>query len=128
MHSQPLIAVSDVEASSRWYSHLLNCQSAHGGREYDRLEWNGELILQLHHWDAHEHPYMGDPESKPYGNGVLLWFQTDDFDAAIDRADTLKAEILEKPHINPSAQHRECWIRDPDGYVIVLASAHGDLG
>jgi hypothetical protein len=110
------------------YCHLLNCQSTHGGLEYGRLVWGGELILQLHLWDAHEHPYLGDPVSKPYGNAVLLWFQTDEFDAAIERADFIKAEILENPHINPSARHRECWIRDPDGYVIVLASAHGDLG
>lgn len=128
MHSQPLIAVHDVEASSRWYCELLNCQSGHGGQEYERLVWGGELILQLHQWDAHAHPYMGDPESKSHGNGVLLWFQTDEFDAAMARAVALEAEVLEEPHINPNAQHRECWIRDPDGYVVVLASAQGKLG
>ena len=31
MRPQPLIAVLDVEASSRWYQRLLGCQSAHGG-------------------------------------------------------------------------------------------------
>jgi hypothetical protein len=31
MRPQPLIAVTDVEASSRWYQRLLGCQSAHGG-------------------------------------------------------------------------------------------------
>jgi hypothetical protein len=31
MRPQPLICVRDVEASSRWYQRLLNCQSAHGG-------------------------------------------------------------------------------------------------
>ena len=71
---------------------------------------------------------MGDRDSQPYGNGVVLWFQTDEFDAAIERARDLEAEILEEPHINPNAQHRECWIRDPDGYVVVLAGAHGDVG
>ena len=128
MRPQPLIAVPDVEASSRWYQRLLACQSGHGGPEYERLVAGGELILQLHRWDAHEHPYMGDVDSKPYGNGVLLWFQTDDFDAAVERARELEAEILEAPHVNRNAGHRECWIRDPDGYVIVLASAYGDLG
>lgn len=128
MRPQPLIAVADVEASSRWYRRLLNCQSGHGGREYERLLSGGQLVLQLHHWDAHEHPHMGNPKQKPYGNGVLLWFEIDDFDAAIERARTLQAEILEEPHVNPNAQHRECWIRDPDGYVVVLASSHGDLG
>ena len=127
MRSQPLIAVHDVEASSSWYQRLLNCQSAHGGTEYERLVVEGELILQIHHWDAHEHPHMGDPKSKPYGNGVLLWFETQEFDAAIKRARDLDAEILEEPYVNPNAQHRECWIRDPNGYVVVLASSHGDV-
>ena len=31
MRPQPLITVTDVEASSRWYQRLLGCQSAHGG-------------------------------------------------------------------------------------------------
>ena len=126
MRAQPLIAVHDVEASSRWYCGLLDCESAHGGREYERLVWGGELVLQLHHWDAHEHPHLGDPASRPYGNGVLLWFQSGDFDAAVERAVAMGIEFLEKPHVNPSAGHRECWLRDPDGYVVVLASAYGD--
>lgn len=37
MRPQPLIVVTDVEASSRWYQRLLGCRSAHGGPEYERL-------------------------------------------------------------------------------------------
>ena len=37
MRPQPLICVQDVEASSQWYQRLLNCQSAHGGPNYERL-------------------------------------------------------------------------------------------
>ena len=85
------------------------------------------MILQLHRWDAHEHPYMGDPRSKPCGNGVLPWFQTDGFDAAVEGARTLDAGILEEPHVNTNANHRECWLRDPDGYVVVLAGACGEI-
>ena len=128
MRPQPLIAVRDVEASSRWYQHLFGCQSGHGGREYERLLFERDLVLQLHAWDvAHDqHPHLGRADLKPYGNGVLLWFETDRFDAAVGRARELKAVILEEPHVNPNAQHRECWISDPDGYVVVLASAYGD--
>ena len=44
MRPQPLIAVTDVEASSRWYQRLLGCQNAHGGAEYERLalEWRAD--------------------------------------------------------------------------------------
>jgi catechol 2,3-dioxygenase-like lactoylglutathione lyase family enzyme len=121
MQVQPMIAVRDVAASSRWYQALLGCKSGHGGPEYEQLLHDGRLILQLHHWDAHEHPNLGDPASKPYGNGVLLWFQTDAFDAAVDRATRIRAEVLEPPKVNPNARHREIWLRDPEGYTVVIA-------
>jgi catechol 2,3-dioxygenase-like lactoylglutathione lyase family enzyme len=128
MKPQPLIAVRDVEARSRWYQQLLGCTSGHGGAEYERLvDPAGNLILQLHAWEAHEHPHMGDPAIRPYGNGVLLWFEIDDFDAAVGRARDMAVEILEGPRVNPNANHREIWLRDPEGYGVVLASASGDL-
>lgn len=128
MQPQPLIAVRNVEAGSRWYQAVLGFTSAHGGPEYERLHADGKLVLQLHHWDAHEHPFLGDPAAEPYGNGVLLWFQTDDIDTAYQRAQTEQAEVLEPLHVNPNAQHREFWLRDPDGYVVVVAGRQGDLG
>ncbi|HUL70804.1 MAG TPA: VOC family protein [Gemmatimonadales bacterium] len=131
MRPQPLIAVSDVEASSRWYQHLLGCQSAHGGAEYERLVVNDKLVLQLHRFEvAHHHGPIGDPKDKPYGNGVLVWFEIDDFDAALSRARALKAEIVLPRHRNPpdrdgGPNHWEVWLRDPDGYIVVLASPDG---
>jgi hypothetical protein len=86
MRPQPLIAVTDVEASSRWYQRLLGVQSDHGGKEYERLVANGRLILQLHSFEVeHHHGPIGDVDDRPYGNGVLLWFEIDDFDAAVER-------------------------------------------
>ncbi|HTE54904.1 MAG TPA: VOC family protein [Kofleriaceae bacterium] len=132
MRPQPLIAVADVEASSRWYQRLLGCQSAHGGPNYERLERDGVLVLQLHRWEVeHHHGPIGDPASRPYGNGVLLWFETDEFDATIARAVALGAEMVLAPHRNPPSgdggpDHRECWVRDLDGYVVVLASPDGE--
>jgi catechol 2,3-dioxygenase-like lactoylglutathione lyase family enzyme len=131
MRPQPLIAVRDIEASSRWYQRLLACRSDHGGREYERLTAGGVLVLQLHHWEVeHHHGPIGDPRIKPYGNGVLLWFEIDDIDDAIARAHELDAEIIMPRHRNPpdgdgGPNHWECWLRDPDGYTIVLASPDG---
>ena len=72
MRPQPLIAVTDVEASSRWYQRLLGCRSAHGGKEHERLESDGGLVMQLHSFEVeHDHGTIGDPDDKPYGNGVL---------------------------------------------------------
>jgi catechol 2,3-dioxygenase-like lactoylglutathione lyase family enzyme len=128
MKPQPLIAVADVEASSRWYQRLLGAHSGHGGSEYEQIvDPAGKLVLQLHAWDAHEHPHLGDRALRPYGNGVLLWFQVDGFDAAVERVREMAVEILEGPRVNPSANHREIWLRDPEGYVVVLASGYSDL-
>jgi hypothetical protein len=87
MRPRPLIAVTDVEASSRWYQRLLRCQSDHGGSEYERLVSKEQLVLQLHSFEVeHDHGPIGDRNDKPYGNGVLLWFEVDDFDAVMQRS------------------------------------------
>lgn len=135
MRAQPLILCRDVQASSRWYQQLLGCVGGHGGSEYERLwdsrhhttKWGSDgLILQLHDWHAgHHHGPIGDP-SQPIGNGVLLWFEVDDFDEAVSRARQLDAQVVHDVHVNPNAGHRELWIRDPDGYTVVLASPDGE--
>ena len=95
MRPQPLIAVTDVEASSRWYQRLPGCRSDHGGSQYERLVSNGQLVLQLHSFGVeHHHGPIGDRDHKPYGNGVLLWFEVDDFEAVIHRAIEMGVEIV----------------------------------
>lgn len=126
---QPLIAVRDVRASSRWYQQLLALDALpeHPHRNlYQRLFTGGRLILQLHAWDAENHPNLVDADAAPPGHGVLLWFQVDDFDAAVERARAINANIIEGPVFNPRPRHRELWLRDPDGYVIVVASPDGE--
>ncbi|MGH3340679.1 MAG: VOC family protein, partial [Propionibacteriaceae bacterium] len=72
--SQTMIAVRDVEASSRWYQQLLGLRSDHGGAEYERLLAGSTLVLQLHHRDVeHHHGLFVNPDAEA-GNGVLLWF------------------------------------------------------
>ena len=89
------------------------------------------LILQLHAWDvAHHHGNMGDP-ALPIGNGVLVWFEVDDFDAVVARARALRAPIVIDVHRNPpegdgGPNHRELWVKDPDGYTVVIASPDGE--
>ncbi|HEY2838538.1 MAG TPA: VOC family protein [Pirellulales bacterium] len=134
MRPQPLICVRDVEESSHWYQRLLACRSDHGGPEYERLVSGGALVMQLHRWDVgHHHGPIGDPSKPPYGNGVLLWFEIDDFDAAAARAAELNAEVVLPRHRNPpdgdgGPNHWELWLRDPDGYTVVLASPDGSAG
>jgi len=121
MHPQPLIAVSDVQATSQWFQQILGLRSGHGGAEYEMLMDDKTLVAQLHQWDAHEHPHLGDESNPTRGNGVLLWFATDDFEAMVQRIEQAEAEVLEGPLFNPSAQQREVWLRGPEGYTVVVA-------
>jgi predicted enzyme related to lactoylglutathione lyase len=131
---QPFVVVTDVEASSRWYQKLLGCTSGHGGPEYERLVDGERIIMQLHCFEEdHHHGPIADRDDKPYGNGVLLWFEVDDFDAAERRAKELGAEVVMPRHRNPASgaygpNHWELWIKDPDGYTVVLASPDGSAG
>ena len=118
---QPLIVVRDVRVASRFYAQLLDAESAHGGDEYEQLVSGGELILQLHHIDVEDHHGPLADGGVPLGNGTLLWFEVSDFDAAVERARGLGATIERDVHLNPNAQQQELWLRDPDGYLVVLA-------
>jgi catechol 2,3-dioxygenase-like lactoylglutathione lyase family enzyme len=131
VEAQPLIAVRDVRASSRWYAELLGADSLpeHSHRDvYDRIACSGRLLLQLHAWDEEDHPNLVNAAAAPPGHGVLLWFQTDDFDSVVERARRLGAEIIAEPHVNVGPGHREIWLRDCDGYVVVVASPDGECG
>src|SRR5580658_131598 len=124
VQSQPVIAVRDVRLSRRWYQQLLGVKGSpeHEHRNsYDRLMIDGRLILQLHAWDEEDHPNLVNADAAPVGHGVLLWFEVGDFDAAVARARSLPAEVIEEPKANPNAGHREMWLRHPDGYVVVIA-------
>lgn len=118
---QPLIALADVEAGSRWFQQVLGLSSGRGGREYEMLMDGQSMIAQLHDWEADEHPHMGSPTESSRGNGVLLWFATDDFDAIMDRVSGNDATILEGPLLNANSGLCEVWLRGPEGYVVVVS-------
>jgi catechol 2,3-dioxygenase-like lactoylglutathione lyase family enzyme len=118
---QPLIVVRDVAASRRFYEQVLDAESAHGGEEYEQLVSGGELILQLHHIDVEDHHGPLASDDVPLGNGALLWFEVADFDAAVERARGAEVRVERDVHVNPRAKQREIWLRDPDGYLVVLA-------
>lgn len=131
--AQTLIGVRDVEASSRWYQQVLGLRSDHGGPEYERLLADGVLVLQLHRRDVEHHHGRFVDDGSDVGNGVLLWFgEVTDFDGVVRRAAELDVPVVRQPHRNPpegegnGPGHREIWLRDPDGYTVVVASTDGE--
>jgi hypothetical protein len=88
-----------------------------------------KIILQLHVWDVHGDVYeeLGKKLLKSQGTGTLLWFEVDDFDKVLKQIRKVKPKITQDVFVNSNAQHREIWFKDPDGYVVVVASPYGDI-
>jgi predicted enzyme related to lactoylglutathione lyase len=125
---QPLIAVKDVRASTRWYAQLFGFTHAVSVHDalYQRMmaqDVDGERIaLQLHAWDEENHPNLTNRAKAPVGHGVLIWFQVSDIDTVIASAARLNAKILHGPERNENSGAMEVWMEDLDGYVVVAAS------
>ena len=124
MKTDPIIAVKDVKASSQWYQTLLGCTGAHGGDEFELLRSDkGEVLLCLHKWGLGEHPTMEDPSILP-GNGLILYFRTENLEQKRKNAEILGAKIEEELHMNPNSHNREFSLRDPDGYYLTITEYH----
>ena len=83
------------------------------------------MVMQLRHWYAHGHSHFGNAGIKPYGNGVVLWFQSDNIENAFARGKRSHAQILEPLNVNVNANHHEFCLSNPDGYVVVVAGVYG---
>ena len=120
----PIIAVKDVEASSKWYQSIFGCRSMHGGKEFDILvSENDEILICLHKWGEHGHPTMTNPSITP-GNGLILYFRTENMDVILQNVEKTGASIEEGIHLNPNSKRKEFSLRDPDGYYLTVTEFH----
>ena len=119
-----IIGVGDVPVSVKWYQSLLGLPQTAPAHDYfgQILESDGTVLLCLHAWGAHEHPSLMSPDHAQPGNGLLLFFRVDDFDATLPRARALVARFEEEPHVNPSTKATEFSVRDPDGYYVTVSA------
>lgn len=119
-----IIGVADVARSFKWYQSLLGLEATAPAHTYfgQILDADGTVLLCLHAWGAHGHPSLTSPRDAAPGNGLLLFFRVDDFDAALPRARTLASRLEEEPHVNPNTRTTEFSLRDPDGYYVTISA------
>ncbi|MGO3181686.1 MAG: VOC family protein [Aequorivita sp.] len=119
-----IIAVKNVEASSKWYRSVFGCRSKHGGKTFDILiDENDEVLLCLHKWGEHEHPSMTNPTITP-GNGLILYFRTENMEDIKENVRKLGSYIEEDIHFNTNSRTKEFSLKDPDGYYITVTEFH----
>ena len=119
-----IIGVSDVPRSFKWYQSLFGQPETRPGHDDfgQILDTDGNVLLCLHQWGAHEHPSLMSPATAPPGNGLLLFFRVDDFDLALQRARGLVLRLEEEPHMNPNTRTKEFAVRDLDGYYVTISA------
>jgi hypothetical protein len=86
------------------------------------VDSDGTVLLCLHAWGAREHPSLTSPHDAKPGNGLLLFFRVDNFDAALPRARALVNQLEEEPHVNSNTGTKEFSLRDPDGYYVTISA------
>ena len=124
----PIIAVQDVEASSKWYQSIFDCRSMHGGNEFDILvSENNEVLLCLHKWGEHDHPTMQNPNTMP-SNGLILYFRTDNMNEIRQNVHKLGHPVESDIRLNPNSRKKEFSLRDPDGYYLTITESHNYEG
>jgi catechol 2,3-dioxygenase-like lactoylglutathione lyase family enzyme len=119
-----IIGVSDVTASLKWYQSLFGQPETPPAHDDfgQILDEDGTVLVCLHQWGAHGHPSLISRDEATPGNGLLLFFRVDDFDAALKRARALVTRFDEEPHVNPNTQTSEFSLRDRDGYHVTISA------
>jgi hypothetical protein len=120
----PIIAVKNIEASSKWYQKIFELRNDHGGDHFSVLvSDDNEIILCLHKWKEHNHPTMTNPGITP-GNGLLLYFRTENMMTIYQNAIDAGCVIEEEIHLNTNSLRNEFSFRDPDGYFLTVSEFH----
>jgi catechol-2,3-dioxygenase len=124
----PIIAVKDVNESSKWYQSVFGCKRTHGGNDFAVLvDESNEVLVCLHKWGEHEHPTMKNPKIKP-GNGLILYYKTDNLEAIRQNIEKINYPVEEDIHLNPNSTKKEFSIRDNDDYYWIITEFHNYAG
>jgi catechol 2,3-dioxygenase-like lactoylglutathione lyase family enzyme len=119
-----IIGVRDVAKSFKWYQSLFGLPATQPAHTYwgQILDTDLTVLLCLHEWGSHDHPSLKSPDLAKPGNGLLLFFRVDDYDATLGRARKLVATFEEEPNLNVATQTMEFSVRDPDGYFVTISA------
>ncbi|MGO1521135.1 MAG: VOC family protein [Sphingobacterium sp.] len=120
VRTETIIAVRDLRLSAKFYQELLGCRRAHGGESFEILMSGEAVVLCLHPWGDHAHPTMMDVQV-PSGNGLILFFRTDNLKETFERAKALNADVEQAIHFNENSMKNQFTMRDLDGYYIIVS-------
>lgn len=66
---------------------------------------------------------MTNPDIAP-GNGLILYFRTEDLNTLRQNIEKIGGEVEEEIHLNPNSLKKEFSLKDPDGYYLTVTEFH----
>ncbi len=113
MKIDPIIAVDDVKKAALWYEKIFNLKLDFSNEHFaNLLNKLGETELCLHKWSKDGHHSM--QEKVLSGNGLILFFRTDEMGQVYNRAVQNNCKIEELIH-----QYLICHIQPTLGLVCI---------
>ncbi len=112
-----MIAVKDVQSTSKLFSELFDWKSAHGGSEFDILidEKNTPSLL-LHERLAHDHHRFEGVLEKPLGVGQTLYVFLTSIDEVYGKVQSKNLKIIEPLFLNQNSGAREFTFKIDEGH------------
>lgn len=122
-----IIGVADVARSFAWYQSLFGQAQTAPPHDYfgQIVDTDGTVLLCMHRWGDHEHPSLASAARAEPGNGLLLFFRVDDFEAALSRVVGPGFELEAGAEMNQATGTMQFALRDPDGYHVMVSAFPG---
>ncbi len=127
------LAVTNLAVTEAFYAGILEVPlqrslTAIGAPDHLVLDMDGIALVFVEEDDVvRAHPVLGNRFSMfPRGIGVTLHFEVKDLESISDAINEEELEILYPLEIKPYGI-KEMWCFDPDGYLVVLDEARGNI-
>jgi lactoylglutathione lyase len=114
--SFPILEVSDVSRSLRFYTELLGFRVTFSFDGDD-----GKPVFASLELDDGTKMAIGGPKEDVSSGSVAIWLYTDDVDATVADLRQEGVEVIAEPEDKPWGE-RVASVSDPDGYTIHLAA------
>ncbi len=113
----PLIAVSDMERSKRFYQDLLNQKVKYDFGE--NVTFEGDFAIHL---DTHFQSLINQKPIRQEGHNFELYFEYDDVESAVKRLQDAGVEFVHEMREQPWRQ-RVVRFYDPDRHIIEIGES-----
>jgi lactoylglutathione lyase len=114
--SFPILEVSDVPRSLRFYTELLGFRMTFSFDGDD-----GQPVFASIELEDGTKLAIGGPKEAVESGSVAIWLYTDDVDAALAALREAGAEVIAEPEDKPWGE-RVASVSDPDGYTVHIGA------